>query len=319
VIYTHGGGRLGNQILRFAHWIAWCLAHGEQVQVLNVGFWPYSRFFECWRAAPSCLFAPRLSVWSIPAAARVILPPPVRGWVEGGYRVPRIIHRLGDLVPGWQAISLNDAAGEELSLDGTGFLEYVQRRPVTTCAGWRISSWAQLERFSSEVRRYLVPARSWQARGSAFLHPIREKHDMVIGVLVRQTDYRTWLDGRFFYTLSEYVNWMHEVSALHAGLDLAFVVAADEWHDPAAFSGLNVYFTQGAINSRGHWFDSFIALSLCDLILTPPSTFSATAAFLGSIPLLPLSEPHHTLTRTGILENSIVGAANHEVFRLAVA
>lgn len=319
LIYTHGGGRVGNQVLRFAHWIAWVLANEGQVEVLNVAFWPYAEYFEQWRRSPACLFPQRHSVLGTIGASRTLLPSKLRGWVEAGYRVPRIIHGTGKWMPGWQDLALDDAAGESLDLAASAFVQRIRRRSVTTFAGWRVANWTQLREHADEVRMWLRPAVDKGGAATAFIAKLRLEHDVVIGVLMRQTDYRTWHGGRFFHADSAYVRWLRQLHDLYPSRRVAIVIAADEWHDPAQFAGLDVHFTPGAVNSGGHWFDSFVALSLCDLVLSVPSTFSATAAFLGNVPLLPLTDGGQELSLSEVFHDPLADAAEHELFRFAVS
>src|ERR1019366_8455995 len=109
-----------------------------------------------------------------------------------------------------------------------------------------------------------------------------------VGVHIRQSDYRQWDNGRFYFSTAQYAGWIRQLVDLHPGRRIAVVVASDEWQDPAQFAGLPIYPATGNPNAGGHWFENWIELSLCDIVVCPPSTFSATAAFLGEVPLWPV-------------------------------
>ena len=131
VIYTHGGGRLGNQVLRFAHWMAWALEHAGEVEVLNFAFWPYARDFETWRAHPGCVFPLRAGRADRLAVRHAAAPAWMRRRLEKKTRLGRIVQAAGHAWPGWQAVDLDIVREENLKLD-TNFLARVRRRAVTT-------------------------------------------------------------------------------------------------------------------------------------------------------------------------------------------
>lgn len=318
VLYTHGGGRLGNQLVRFAHWIAWTRQHLDEVEVLDFAFWPYAALFAAWAESPACVYPARPS--RIARVARLIneLPPRLRTRMQAGHRVARWVHQLGRRIPGWQAIELDDAAGESIDLDDPRFLESVRPYTVSTCAGWKIASWRLVEACEPELRDLFRPAAPWLERGRQFIETVRRRHGFAIGMLIRQTDYRKWWDGRFYYSTKDYARWIGQLLELRLHSNPAFIIACDERQDPEALAGLPYYFAPGAVNEGGHWYESFVALSLCDLIVSAPSTFSAAAAFVGNVPLLPLTVSDQSLCVEEILPRALIQAARHPVFSLAV-
>jgi hypothetical protein len=68
----------------------------------------------------------------------------------------------------------------------------------------------------------------------------------------------------------------------------------------------------------GDAFDSFVELSLCDAIMSPPSTFAAMAAFVGRKPLWPLLERGQVLAPEQVILDALSDAARHPVFSCAV-
>lgn len=147
---------------------------------------------------------------------------------------------------------------------------------------------------------------------------LRAQHDVVVGLLVRQTDYRIWNNGRFFFSTAQYARWIRQLLDLRLGKNVTVVLASEAWQDPNELRGLPYAFAPGAKNLAGHWFDSFTALSLCDFVITPPSTFSAAAAFIGRIPVLPVTRGDQDLSPADMLQNALTDAARHPEFSIAV-
>jgi len=316
VIYTHGGGRLGNQIMRFAHWMAWAREQAGQVEVLNLAFWPHADFFAVWREHPACVFPVRPHPLDEVARWRRALPARVRRSLDG--RGARAVQALAPWWPGAGVVALDDEAKEVRELAAPAFAAAVTARRRTFGAGWRFAAWDLLRRHEPALRGFFRPARDYAAPAEAFIRRIRRDHGLVIGVLIRQSDYRTWHDGDFFFPTTRYAQWIGEALDLHAGSRPACVVASEERQDPAAFAGRPVYQASGNPGEGGHWFENWVELSLCDLIISAPSTFAATAAFQGGVALWPVTAADQVLARDQILPDGMIGAAHHTVFSLSV-
>lgn len=316
LIYTHGGGRLGNQVLRFAHWMAWALEHPGEVEILNLSFWPQAEYFAEWREHPACVFPARANGLDPVARLRRAFPEWITRRLD--WRVQRAVHARGRNRPGWQAVTLDDVAAESIDLAGPDFLARVKRQRVTTCAGWKIAGWDLLAKHQAAVRGHFRVAEPHAASARVFIAALRERHDLVIGVLVRQSDYREWDDGRFYFSTELYAGWIRQLVDLHPGRRVAVVIASEEEQDVRLFKDLPVHLATGNPGTGGHWFDKWVELSLCDLVLTPPSTFSATAAFVGQVPLWPLVKADQTLALDQIIPDGMIGAARHLVFSRAV-
>jgi hypothetical protein len=318
IVYTGGGGRLGNQLIRFVHWIAWIRAQdADTAEVINLSFWPFSKYFAAWAENPACVFPQRrLATAHLLAKASDCLPSWVRSRTE--WRWQSLVSKAGKTLPNCQSVVLNDEAGEAINLESPSFLEQIHRSRITVCRGWKLASWRLVAEQQDELRKLFVPATSYSKKAADFLAPIRERYDVVAGLLIRQSDYRQWQGGAFCFSQSDYRQWIRQLLEVHSGRRVAVIIASDERQDPSMFAGLPYYFTTGSVNSGGHWFESAVQLSLCDFILSPPSTFSAVAGFIGNIPLWPLTESRQTLAPEQLLRDALVGAAHHPVFAKAV-
>ena len=57
---------------------------------------------------------------------------------------------------------------------------------------------------------------------------LRSKSKIVVGVLIRQTDYREWNQGKCFFTSIEYKNILIRIEQLYPKQDISFFIATDE-------------------------------------------------------------------------------------------
>lgn len=315
LVYTHGGGRLGNQVLRWAHWMAWARDFPERVGVVNLAFWPYAQLFEGSCRRLGCAQPGNIAALDRLAAARDCLPEWILSKVE--WRAQHVVHALGQCVPGAERLGRRLEHDLRIDLDGEGFADWLSGNRVTTCAGWRIAGWERVRRRREELRAYFRPAggRAQQARD--FVSALRARWGRVIGVLIRQGDYLTWQGGRFGYPTFEYVRWMREILEMERGR-VGFLIASDTVQETARFAGLPHAFSNGSANAGGPAIASFAELAECDVVLSPPSTFAATAAFVGGRPLWPVCERGQVLAREQILAEGLLDAAKHPICSLVV-
>jgi len=318
IIYTHGAGRLGNQVLRFVHWIAWLREQAGDIEIVNLAFWPYASLFSLWRQHPGCVFPVRSGRADSLAQKRSTWPAAWRAWSEDRSRLPRLVQAAGQRLPGWQAIDLDITREESLDLDDPDLPGRIRQRRVTTCCGWKIASWPRVAAHEAALREFFRPAPEHAQPALDFIAALRERYDVLVGVLIRQTDYQEWHDGRFYFSTGQYAGWLRQLVDLHPGRRVGFVIASDERQDAQLLTGLPAHFATGTLNVGGHWFESWVELSLCDLIVSPPSTFSATAAFLGGVPLWPVVGSTQVMAFDQVITDGMAGAARHPVFSLSV-
>jgi len=316
VVYTHGGGRLGNQVLRCAHWLAWAMDYEDKAAVVNVAFWPYAALFEgSWRH-PGCASSGRWPVADYPALARRLLPARALEVLEP--RAQHAIHALGLCVPGVQRIGRRWVHDEVIDLDGDGFFERIEPFRVTTCSGWRIAGRDRLRRRRDEMRAYFRPTPGEAGLAREFVGLQRARFGRVVGVMIRQGDYMQWQGGRFGYSTSDYARRMHEFLAVEGGAGTGILIASDTWQEPSHFAGLPHVFSRGSVNAGGAAISSFADLAECDLILSPPSTFSAAAAFVGGRPLWPINTRSQTLQRSQVLADALLDAPGDPIYSQVV-
>lgn len=108
----------------------------------------------------------------------------------------------------------------------------------------------------------------------------------IIGVHIRRGDYNTFADGRFFFSMEDYVEMIDRLSHLQKSNNqfrkFRFFLSSNESINPEFFSRID-YFMNPKGSSAIH---DLYALSLCDRVIGPVSTFSMWAAWYGAKPLL---------------------------------
>jgi hypothetical protein len=322
VVFNHGGGRFGNQLTLFGHLIA-LAEENPRINIINIPFWPYASLCRgtqhnrlCQYPSSSGLAAKRQAGWAWRTALRFCqtvspaMPNRVRRSLS--FRLPRLAHR-------WRPkLSIDrDYAPEPTWLGDPEFVQRLCSHRTALLAGYELRDWAAFQKHEDAIRRFLSPVDRYQEKARDFLEPLRRRHHPLIGVLLRKTDYRIWQNGRFFFDNEQYTSWLRQMK-IRFGADTGFVLGGDEVEPADAFHGLDCYWASGAMGRGGHYLESMLELSGCDVVASVPSTFAAWAAFFGRKPLLPFTAPEQDASETPLLEDHLFGARQHPEFSKAL-
>lgn len=112
------------------------------------------------------------------------------------------------------------------------------------------------------------------------LQEYKNKNYFIIGVHIRRGDYKYWEHGKYYFELKDYASHMIKVSELYNDKKLVFFISTNEPYLGDVFKGINTFKIPNATVAH-----DLYALSLCDRILGPLSTFSRWASFYGHVPL----------------------------------
>lgn len=134
------------------------------------------------------------------------------------------------------------------------------------------------------LREYFRPEASIAARAAEWLSHLRTKADVVVGVAVRQGDFRTWGNGADFVDPSLFQNILLSFTHQLQGRRCLFALCSDEPIVPEQYPGLQaVAVPPGPPNH-------FCTLAGCDFIIgTAASTFIQWASFMGNVPMRAVS------------------------------
>lgn len=267
VLIASKTGRLGNRLFLSAYFMANAMARGYRL--LNPALGEYARFFEGSARDPWCRF------------------PSLRRGMDHDIAeqcremILRFIPVMSRLVPG-RMIDIRatlDAEDGVYDLNGEDFLRRIEAGGLIFAKGWKFRDGENLLSGHRAIADYFTPVAEIRAKAELAVQQARSLGDFVIGVHVRQGDYREWKGGVHYFESVQYARWMHEASRLHPGRRIAFLVCASDPVDAGIFSDFAVTWGPGDVVADLH------ALSLCDTIIGPPSTFSTWASYRGRVPL----------------------------------
>jgi hypothetical protein len=267
-------GRLANRLVLAANIMAF--AQDRAWQVYDPTLYTYAEYFEQLRDNVFYRFpAPE-----VPRRWAKLAHPLMR--TKCGYHVVRHTSHLVERVPGLSSLACTisePADGTVLELDSPAFDEACGQASFIFLRGWLIRASQSVKRHGDEIRRYFRPDEAFRARAETRVHALRQRNDVVVGIHIRQGDYRTWLDGKYFFPTPTYARWMRSLAATFVNQRVGFLICGDEPHHEREFDGLSVC-CQG-----GHLVEDLHALSCCDYLLGVQSTYSQWASFYGQVPL----------------------------------
>ena len=133
-----------------------------------------------------------------------------------------------------------------------------------------------------KIRKLLSPENSLQKFSEERVGKLKQKFELLVGVHARRGDYRHFLDGIHFHCWSRYKKWIAQVKnllELEFGRQVGFLLCSDETPPVEEFGELPVFYFRNS--------DPMIdlhALSLCNYIIGPPSSFGTWVSFHGKVP-----------------------------------
>jgi len=159
--------------------------------------------------------------------------------------------------------------------------------------------------FKPQIKSLFKPKDEYCRRTNALFLKLKQQYDVVIGVHIRRGDYINFQKGIYFFDDTVYCNYMTILSNELAEKRVAFFISSIEAVNSENYGDLNIHMLE---NSLG--IEDLYALSECDYIMGPPSTFSMWASFYGSVPLKLLENANEKFTT---IDFSVINYQNNFV------
>jgi len=111
----------------------------------------------------------------------------------------------------------------------------------------------------------------------------RKSNDVIVGVHIRRGDYQKWINGKYYFSDELYSKWIKAIDAelKLKGKSACFYIASNEKIKAENYTGINYFVLENSSSEK-----DIFALSQCNYIMGPTSTYSQWAAFIGDIPIL---------------------------------
>ena len=256
-------GQLGNQLWAYSNLIA--VAKEYNVSVIIIFQQNYYKLLD----AAALQIAKRNGVYVLDA---------------GSYQ-GRIIRKLSDVFfknnNGFLAKGLPVTIVEDGSVALQKIIEKSRQRLYI------VNAWEQRIHTSSFlkendfIRSVILPEADSRKKAAERIELLRQKFDVIVAVHIRRGDYKTFLDGTYYFEDDVYLHKMEQINHLLTPAKVVFAIFSNEKIDIKNFSTINTSFSNDNTPIGDMW-----GISLCDYILGPLSTFSMWASFWHNVPLL---------------------------------
>lgn len=108
----------------------------------------------------------------------------------------------------------------------------------------------------------------------------KNNKEIIIGLHLRRGDYKFWANGKFYYSDATWYEIIKKLTNMFNN-PIKFLIVSNEKIDISLFEEFNIII----YNKNSSAIEDLYALSKCDYIVGPPSTYSTWAALYGKKPL----------------------------------
>lgn len=240
-------GQLGNQLFFQAHTLAYSIEKGDYIIVLN--FNDYAKFINLNAKGFKIIFiGNKLLNFFFTNLARL-------------FSRFRFQNNITPLVP---------------------FIES-KRFPIVFLNKWNFENNFLVAKHKEKLFKILSFRDEYTQMASQFYSNVKSKNSKkkIVGVHIRRGDYKTWQNGKYFYTFDDYQDLLERLIK-NNNEEFYFIICSDEKITSNDLPNIKDCITV----SSNFFITDLLVLSKCDLIIGPPSTFNAWASFIGQKPLL---------------------------------
>lgn len=271
-VITTRANQLGNRLFQFAHIMA--TAIDAKASVLNLPFADYAPHFVLTKDKSVCRFPARnQDDYKLVNAGLKLVTNRLIKFEKVVQNHPSIFRCCTSLVSGWD--STEETSNGIQQLDSAENQKIIRQKKIIFFDGPLFSNFPALKTHQQAVRDFFLPLPEYVQAAAEIAKKARSNADILVGIHIRRTDYKYFMEGAFFFSIHHYADKIREMMSLFPEKKVRFLISSDEKLSQSDFANLPTSF------SSGHLIEDLIALAHCDYILGPPSTFSAWAAFYG--------------------------------------
>lgn len=278
LIISNKSGQLANRLILFSHFIANAAEHGYEVA--NPSFFDCAHYFPSIREDFFCRF------------------PETRSRLESNQMLQKAFFKL--LKNGtslYRTLGLNgrrfsvldirhsDTQSDVYDMAQPEFVSARQGSDFLFAKGWLFRDSANFGKHGDLLRRFFTPGDDYLRRIDALLLRARRDCDHLVGIHIRQGDYKKWLKGKYFFTTETYAGLMRRYAESLPGKRVRFLICSNAPQDEKLFDGLDY------IMGNNHPLEDLYSFARCDFLVGPPSTYTLWASFYGQVPLYVVENP----------------------------
>ena len=286
-------GRVGNRLYLGAHLIAW--AHRRNALLLHPGVHDYEDLFE-----GTC----RDALVRYPEPREPLcLPPAPKAMLRQS--IDRLsIYFLNREHSTFQTLDLQP---EGPDIAKTTFFDDLTAKPVNFIRGFIYdNTCTHIVDAYPEIRHHYRPRQCYLPAIECPIRNLRMACDLVLGIVIRHGDFKSWQGGKFFFATTEYVQFMDECTDLLPDKKIGFFIASDEEQDPNLFEHHTFHFR------AGHPVENLYTLAACDGMLAAESSFTGWSQYYGNVPVWFMRRDSDRDSFRKMLDNALQKAAGRK-------
>lgn len=256
IIISDKPGQLGNLLIVYATVLAYSLEHS--VSLANPAFYGYQHYFVFPNKYPAVLN--KILFWFTNYFARTL----VKLNINSAFIGSKSLH--------WN---------ESINMDTEG--EFNPRNSkFYFIMGWLYRGDKLIEKHSDYIKDFFSPAPLFETKLKAFFNEtFEDKNEVIIGIHIRHGDYKTFENGKYYYSITQYEKILDKLTNLFEHQKVHFLICS------------NAKNIQQQITHKSHKLSfapnhellDLYSLAKCNYIVGPPSTYSIWASFYGNTPL----------------------------------
>lgn len=140
-----------------------------------------------------------------------------------------------------------------------------------------------------DLKSYFLPSDTIQHTVKEVFNELKKQNRPIIGVHIRRGDYKYWRNGLYYFEFVDYAEICNNLCLQYNEVKPVFFLASNERIPMDIFSDIDIC----TVKTGGMPADLY-ALSCCDYIIGPPSSFSRFASFMGNVPICFITEKKFT-------------------------
>jgi len=265
IIYKDNGGRLANKLWNFSSIYSFCLEKKYTCQ--NNSFFRYQHYFKF----PSTSTFSKI-LGNIPFKLAKLIQMGYIFFIEN-FKTKIIIQ-----------------SQEEFFLDPTPRTDPAEENVIkqikeSSSSVWYFGGWlfrnpVGLKKYHEQIVSYFTPQENYVIRISNFINSLKKNSTFLVGVHIRQGDYKTWQGGKEFFSAAEVRSILNDFIQNSSKKNITFIICSDEPIDTQVFNGLEYVVGLGGI------IEDLYTLARVDLIIGSNSTYGMWASYYGKVPFI---------------------------------
>ncbi len=204
-ININRNGRLGNRLYSRAHVFAAALELNETV--IDWGLRDVARFFPAIKNPYLPIYPTQAVIEKGPRSLERLIYNPKTIAVLRTLR-PR---KTGCMGPIWSRYwAPNDNSAETMRLDNERFREFRGDHKIIILNGFKLLCTEWVIKHADAIRSFFQPPESISTKWQFLMSAQRENFDLIVGIHLRASDFKTAQGGRYYLTPEQYAKIMRE-------------------------------------------------------------------------------------------------------------